>query len=929
MKFQFDGSQEYQISAVKSVVDIFEGQPLARGDFEISLEQSSQSLELNDYGIGNKLLLDEDQILKNVQKVQSRNGLSVSNNLITSKSENGNDEFCRLNFTVEMETGTGKTYTFLRTIYSLNLVYGFKKFVIVVPGVAIKEGALKNLQITHDHFQTIFGNPPINFSLYESKNLVNLRNFSSSNVLQVLVINIDSFTKDNNIINSVRETGIKPIDFVRATSPIVIIDEPQNMETDIRKSAIFNLNPLCTLRYSATHKDFYNQLYTLNPVQAYDLGLVKQIEVDGITAHPDFNNSFIKLVGFEQKKQSLTAKIFIHVQNLFEIKEKKINVKPGDDIYELSGGRDIYKDGYIVNSIQVVEGKAILELSNGVILLQDSEIGRKSDDVIKYQMERTIFHHFEKEVKYWKKPEGYNSIKVLTLFFIDKVSNYRYYDDDGNAVKGKFALWFEELFAKYALKYKARFPDLFNSAPPETYFASGDVHESDIPILHPDYWSPARIHNGYFSTDKKGNYKDTKGTTKDDEDTYSLIMRDKERLLSLNEPLRFIFTHSALREGWDNPNVFQICTLNESKSDIKKRQEIGRGLRLAVDASGVQVRSKRINILTVIANEKYEDFTSALQNEIQNDTSVDFTGRIKNAVEKGQVKLNKELNAENFPLLFDIWERISSRTRYNVSYDSKLLIKKCVQDFSNFNIVPLTKRPILQSKSASLNYTSEGIINKLEGSSVKNSEQVTYQIPDVYTYIQSRVDITRATIFEIFEKSNRYGELEINPQMFLDNMVSVIQRNLNTLLVEGVKYEVINGKYYEMTLFNFEEIETYLSDLYKVENLNKTVFNYIAIDSSIENQFAIDCEADESIKFYFKLPRGFKIPTPIGNYVPDWALVMENDKKIYFVCETKGTLDRAFLRETERMKIECGEKHFASFGSDNMMYRLATSTEDL
>lgn len=927
MKFQFDGSQDYQIAAVKSVIDIFEGQPLAQGNFEVALESNVGSLQLNDHGVRNHLVLTEEQILKNVQKIQAKNGLNVSKELAVSKSENGEEEYSRLNFTIEMETGTGKTYTFLRTIYSLNLVYGFKKFVIVVPGIAIREGAIKNLQITHDHFQSIFGNPPINFALYDSKNLIDLRNFSSSNVIQVLVINVDSFAKDSNIINVVRETGTRPIEFIKATHPIVIVDEPQNMETDIRKSAIFNLNPLCTIRYSATHKDIYNQIYTLNPVQAYDLGLVKQIEVDGVIASSDFNNAFIKVVGFEQKKQSLIAKIIIHVKSLFDVKEKQINVKPGDDIFELSGGREIYKDGYIVNSVQIVEGKVFLELSNGLILNQDTEVGTKSDEIIKYQIERTIFHHFEKEVKYWKKPDSYESIKVLSLFFIDKVSNYRYYDDEGNPVKGKFAIWFEEIFEKYASKYKTKYPDIFTAPPPEQYFISDSVHESDIPALHKDYWTPSKIHNGYFSSDKKGKFKDTKGTTKDDEDTYSLIMKDKERLLSLNEPLRFIFTHSALREGWDNPNVFQICTLNESKSEIKKRQEIGRGLRLAVDSTGKQVRNKRINILTVIANERYEDFSAALQKEIQQETSVDFSGRIKNAREKAKITLNKELNSENFPLLYEIWEKISLRTRYKVSYDSTLLIERCVNDIGNYNIVPLSKRPMLQSKSARLNFSTVGIDNKLESSSVKNVENEKYQIPDVYTYIQSRIDITRESIYQILSMSDRYGELEINPQMFLDNIVNVIRTNLNKMLVEGVKYELINGKSYEMSLFKFEEIETYLANLFEVKDHKKTVYNYVPVDSDIESQFALNCEADENIKFYFKLPRGFKIPTPIGNYTPDWAIIMERTMKIYFVCETKGTLNREFLRDVEKMKIECGEKHFSLFASTN--YKLATSTEDL
>ncbi|MEJ7830715.1 MAG: hypothetical protein WKF91_21075, partial [Segetibacter sp.] len=457
--------------------------------------------------------------------------------------------------------------------------------------------------------------------------------------------------------------------------------------------------------------------------------------------------------------------------------------------------------------------------------------------------------------------------------------------------------------------------------PKETYFESKEVHETDIPILHPDYLNASRIHNGYFSKDKKGNFKDTKGTTKDDEDTYSLIMKDKERLLSLDEPLRFIFSHSALREGWDNPNVFQICTLNESKSEVKKRQEIGRGLRLPVDSSGQRIQDKRINVLTVIANETYEDFSKALQKEIQDETSVDFKDRIKDARDKANIKLSKELTLENFPLLFDIWERINRRTRFKVEYSTADLIKRTLAELKDINKVPLTKRPLLEARKAMLNYTDEGIESKLIDTKIKITEQIRYQIPDVYNYIQNRVDITRNTIFEILKQSGRYNELEINPQMFLDNVVAAIKRTLNSLLVEGVKYEQINGQQYQMALFKDEEIETYLSNLFTVSKEDKTVFNYIPIDSSIESDFARECEADANVKFFFKLPRGFKVPTPIGNYIPDWAILFENDSLVYFVAETKGTFNRQLLHGIEAMKIECGEKHFALFKPLGVKYQ--------
>ena len=897
MKLQFDSTQDYQLQAVWSVVNIFKGQPLSKGNFEVSFGKEWGSIALTEKGVGNNLILNEEQLLKNVQAVQDKNGIKQSKNLAPSVSDNKKTAFCKLNFTIEMETGTGKTYTFLRTVYELNKVYGFKKFVIVVPSVAIREGTIKNLQITQDHFQNLYDSPPINYVMYDRGNLTALRNFATSNAIQILVINVDSFTKDNNVINTVRETGVKPIEYIQSTNPIVIIDEPQNFETDVRRGAIANLNPLCTFRYSATHRNLYNLVYSLNPVQAYDLGLVKQIEVDGITSDSNYNAAFIQYKGVLSGKRTLKAKLSIYVQELYGVKQKDITVNLGDDLFELSNSRDIYQNGFILNNIDAAEGT--IEFSNGTIIKEGEIQGGLNDEVMKFQIERTVKWHFEKAKK--MKDKG---IKVLSLFFIDRVANYREYDAEGNAQKGKFAIWFEEAYNKL----KKQNADLIS-------------------------FEAEQVHNGYFSSDKSGKGKDkkevwtdTKGTTTKDDDTYSLIMKEKERLLSMEEPLQFIFSHSALREGWDNPNVFQICTLNESKSDLKKRQEIGRGLRLPVDAEGQRVQDKRINVLTVIANETYEDFSKALQNEIQEETSVEFKDRIKNARDKATIKRNKELTLENFPLLFDIWERISQKTRYSVDYSTKELIKCSVDAVIK---MPPTRRPMLESKTARLDYSEQGVEGKLINTTVKGTDEVKYQIPDVYGYIQNKIDITRSTIYQILIQSDRVSELEINPQMFLDNVVACIQQTLNNLLVEGVRYEKINGKNYEMTLFNFEEIETYLTDLFKVSKTDKTVFNYVPIDSSIESDFAKDCEADESIKFFFKLPRGFKIPTPIGNYVPDWAVVFENDSKIYFVAETKGTLNKQFLRDVERMKIDCGTKHFALFKPLDVEYKLAVTTKDL
>ena len=500
--------------------------------------------------MGNQLTISPEQILANVQSVQKENEISVTSLL------DG------MHFSIEMETGTGKTYVYLRTIYELNKKYGFKKFVIVVPSIAIREGVLKNLEITFDHFQNIYDRTPANFGVYDSKRVSSLRNFAVNNNIQILVINIDSFAKDENIINKPNDklTGKKPLEFIQATCPIVIVDEPQNMETELRKKAIENLKPLCTLRYSATHIKRYNMVYSLDPVKAYDLGLVKQIEVDSIVTENDFNEAFVSLESVNATKTRTSAKIKLDVNTKEGVKRKTVTAKVGDDLYELSGKREIYKNGYIINGIDIADG--FIELSNGEIISTGKALGGLTDEVMKVQIKKTVEEHFLKEKKLKSK-----GIKVLSLFFIDRVANYRNYDPDGHPRKGKFAEWFEEAYREISGKeaYKGLLP-----------------FEMD------------EVHNGYFSQDNKGNWKDTTGKSEADDDTFKLIMRNKEQLLDINEPLRFIFSHSALREGWDSPNVFQICTLNETKSELKKRQEIGRGMRLPVDMSGNRIQDSKL-----------------------------------------------------------------------------------------------------------------------------------------------------------------------------------------------------------------------------------------------------------------------------------------------------------------------------------------------
>ena len=867
MKLTFESNLHFQLEAIKSITDLFEGQPLEDSIMNFDLKEKQTSFI---QGVSNNLILSEDQILENLQGIQSKNEIKVS------------DKLDGMHFSVEMETGTGKTYVYLRSIYELNNLYNFKKFVIVVPSVAIREGVLKNLEITHEHFQTLYDNVPLNFQVYDSSKVSSLRGFATTNNIEVLVINIDSFAKDENIINKPNDklNGQKPVEFIQAVNPIVIVDEPQNMETEKRIAAIENLKALCTLRYSATHRNQYNLTYSLNPVKAYDLGLVKQIEVDSIIEENAYNDAFVSVESITATKTKVTAKVSINSNDAGGVKKKTVTVKVGDDLYKLSNEREIYSYGYIIEEIDAVN--QCLSISNGNILYKGDSQGGLTDEVMKFQIRKTVEEHLKKEKRLNKL-----GIKVLSLFFIDKVANYRQYDSGGNPTKGKFAKWFEEIYEDYISK--PAFKEL-------------------------DKFTIDETHNGYFSLDSKGKLKDTSGETKADDDTYSLIMKDKEKLLNLDNSLRFIFSHSALREGWDNPNVFQICTLNETKSDIKKRQEIGRGLRLAVDQSGKRTYDRNINRLTVIANESYDDFAETLQKEIEDDCGVEFKGRIKNKRERTAIKYRKGFEAD--PKFLEIWEKLKKKTTYRVDYKTDELItlsSKAIKD------LPEIKAPSIRSTKVQINMTDEGVGTMYAGDKVESYGGYSWKIPDVLGYIQSKTELTRSTIQEILSKSDRIGDILINPQLFLDLSTQAIKRTLYDLMIDGIKYQKIGGSEYEMALFEAQELEVYLNDFsFKVTDTSKTIYEeFMPLDSGVESKFAQDCETSDQIKFYFKLPNWFKIPTPIGTYNPDWALVFEDDNKIYFVAETKDTgtpqVDLSKLSGDEQMKIKCGKAHFNEF----------------
>ncbi|MGC8553390.1 MAG: type III restriction-modification system endonuclease [Phycisphaerae bacterium] len=979
MKLQFDSNLDFQLEAIRSIVDIFDGQRASASNFTVApLETEAadvmfSSSQKSDLGVGNRVSLLPEELLKNVQAIQMRNGLKPADTLDS------------MDFSVEMETGTGKTYVYLRTIFELHQHYGFTKFIIVVPSVAIKEGVHKSLEMTAEHFKALYENIPFDYFIYDSQKLGQVRNFAISDGIQVMVINIDAFRKSfddpekeskANIIHRPQDrmTGTRPIDFIRATNPIVIIDEPQSVDTtDNSKKAIASLNPLCTLRYSATHIDKYNMMYRLDSVDAYERKLVKQIEVASIAVADSHNRPYIKLLKVDNKTSPITAQVELDVHSRAgAVKRTKKTVRQGDDLMELSGGRGMY-EGYIIEDIYCEPGNEYISFTSQPENIRlNQAIGEVDQDQYKrLQIRKTIEEHLEKELSL--RPRG---IKVLSLFFIDRVANYRLYDEQGNPQPGKYALMFEEEYAR-AIR-KPKYHSLFDGADLDTA-AQG-------------------VHDGYFAVDKKGGrevLKDSsgEGRTQADESAYKLIMRDKEKLLSFESRLKFIFSHSALKEGWDNPNVFQICTLNETNSVLRKRQEIGRGLRIAVDQQGNRVHGFDVNRLTVMANESYEDFARQLQKEIEDDEGIRFgtvelhlfanvvistdgdkpqymgveaseqlcehlkklgyvddRGRVQDSLRKAlndgavslppsvaaqapqilaalkkvagrlniqdaasrkKVTLNKKIYmGEEFRRL---WDRIKYKTTFRVSFNSGDLISKCVREIADMPSVGKARFVFRRGRAV----MDRGGVQMDE---VETSTHVydahEHELPDIVSYLEEQTRLTRTTIVQILLQSKRLDDFKNNPQKFSETVAQIITRVMRMFIVDGIKYEKIGDSYfYAQELFDNQELSAYLNA--NMLESAKSIYEQVVYDSDVEYQFARRFEASSQVKVYAKLPDWFTISTPLGNYNPDWAVLVELDghEKLYFVVESKGSMLAEAIRPAEQAKIECGKKHFAALNT--------------
>ena len=986
MKLHFEPDLDYQLQAIEAVCDLFRGQEICRTEFTVTRDvmdpQVRMSFAESDLGFGNRLTLLDDELLKNLGDIQLRNGLAPSNSLKSG------------DFTVEMETGTGKTYVYLRTIFELNKRYGFTKFVIVVPSVAIKEGVYKSLQITEEHFKGLYGGVPFDYFLYDSAKLGQVRSFATSPQIQIMVVTVGAINKKdvNNLYkDSEKVGGEKPIDLIKATRPIVIVDEPQSVDGGLSgagKTALDAMNPLCTLRYSATHVDKHHMVYRLDAVDAYERRLVKQIEVASATVEDAHNKPFVRLVSVSNRRGSISAKVELDVQAAGGVQRREVTVQDGDNL-EQTTGRAIYADCRI-GEIRVARDNEFIELRvpGGEQFLQPGQAWGDVDAlaVQREMIRRTIREHLDKEKRL--RPQG---IKVLSLFFIDEVARYRQYDADGNAVKGDYARIFEEEYRR-----AAGLPDY------RTLFQEVDLTRA-----------AEEVHNGYFSIDKKGGWTDTEENNQANRDSaeraYNLIMKEKEKLLLFETPLKFIFSHSALKEGWDNPNIFQICTLRDIQSERERRQTIGRGLRLCVNQNGERLRGFEINTLTVTAMERYELFAENLQKEIEADTGIRFgivephefaaiviaapdgtirrlgvehskelwdhlrtaghidahgkvqdslkqalrdntltvtgafapqlgqitavlkklAGRldIKNADERRQVRSRQAvLHSPEFKAL---WDRIKDKTTYRVQFDNENLIESCVRALREAPAIPRTR---LQWRKANIAIGKAGVeATERDGAATVVLDEADIELPDVLTELQDRTQLTRRTIYRVLTGSGRLDDFKRNPQAFIELAGEAINRCKRLAVVDGIKYQRLGDEhYYAQELFEQEELTGYLKNLLEVE---KSVYEQVVCDSGPERDFAADLERNNAIKVYAKLPGWFTVPTPLGSYNPDWAVLVEKDgaERLYFVVETKGSLFADDLREKEGAKISCAKAHFDALRVKEApaKYLVARSVDDV
>lgn len=1010
MKLQFK-HQKFQADAAKAVVDVFAGQPYltpsymmdkGSGHFQYSLTEEDDFTGWSNQKIVPEL--NDRLILEHINAIQRTNQIKPS-----AKLEG------RFNLTIEMETGVGKTYTYIKTMYELNRAYGWSKFIVVVPSIAIREGVYKSFQMTQEHFAEEYGKK-IRFFIYNSAQLTEIDRFASDNSINVMIINSQAFNargKDARRIYMKLDEfrSRRPIDIIAKTNPIVIIDEPQSVEGKQTKENLKQFNPLITLRYSATHKadSIYNMIYRLDAMEAYNKRLVKKIAVKGITeSGSTATESYVYLESINLSKAAPTATLQFDFKGATGIRKVTRTVSEGYNLYDNSGQMEEYKQGFVVSRIDGRDDS--VEFINGIKIYAGDVIGKVSEDQLRrIQIRETILSHIQRERELF-----YKGIKVLSLFFIDEVAKYKQYDSAGEPMNGIYADMFEE-----------EYNDI--------------VGNLQIGIGEDDYLkylqsiSAEKTHAGYFSIDKKGKMidsklKDKKEKTTDDVDAYDLIMKNKELLLDRNpekSPVRFIFSHSALREGWDNPNVFQICTLKQSGSDVRKRQEVGRGLRLCVNQDGERMDANvlgndvhNVNVLTVIASESYDSFAKGLQNEIAetvtdrpravtaelfigkvikddkgNEQVIDGdTGRaiqfdliVNGYIDKkgvltdkyyedkanGDLKVADEVadsaasvieiidsiydsrnmqpenaRSNNIELEVDesklampefkaLWEKINSKSVYVVDFDTEELIKKAIDSLDRklrvskiyFKVVTGTMDQINSKEELVSGESFVKEESKNYGNVVAASSNVKY---DLIGKLVDETGLTRKAVIRILQgiQSSVFNQFKDNPEEFIIKAAALINDEKATAIIEHITYDVMDEKY-GTEVFTAPTIKGRLG--VNAMKAKKHLYDHIVYDSTNEKDFATELDTNRDVAVYVKLPDGFYISTPVGHYNPDWAIAFYKGsvKHIYFVAETKGSMNSMQLRLIEESKIHCAREHFKAISNDEVVYNVVDSYKTL
>ena len=999
MKLKFK-KQAYQTNAVNAVADCFTGQPQASGiKYRVDpglTKKGQQQRVMDDAGFRNKdVVLSSAQVFKNIHNVQHSQNLPLSTALVNDKKTG-----CSINLDIEMETGTGKTYCYIKTAFELNKRYGWSKFIIVVPSIAIREGVYKSLEITAAHFLEDYGKKA-RFFIYNSKQLHNLESFSSDANVNVMVINVQAFNargKDNRRIYEELDDfqSRKPIDVIKANRPILILDEPQKMEGTKTLESFSEFNPLMILRYSATHKTEHNKIHRLDALDAYNQKLVKKIAVRGILVKGlSGTNPYLYLGSVDiSTSKPPVVRVELEIKQKSGIKRVLRKLNKGDNLFDLSGGLDQYQ-GFVVSDINA--NINTLSFTNGVELIAGEATGDVNEEALRrIQIREAIKAHFDKEQVLF-----HQGIKVLSLFFIDTVAKYRCYDEN-NESSGEYARMFEEEYNSHLNEVMTLDDNPYND-----YLRGIDA---------------SRTHQGYFSIDKKSKRlvdpeTGKKSTETDDVDAYDLILKDKERLLSLNEPVRFIFSHSALREGWDNPNVFVICTLKHSDNTISRRQEVGRGMRLSVNQNGDRMDDPAtvhdVNVLTVVTSESYTDFVTGLQRDISDSLSERpriadekyFTGKMlktatgnvevtpqmakqiyryltKNdytddndkitdsyhdAKKEGQLaELPPELavHAEQVIQLIDsvfseaqmpviederkakanplnanferqefkaLWDRINKKAAYAVDFETPELVEKCVAELDKelrVSALQYTIKHGEQIDEATYDTVKQGESFKvMETITESNNASVHSSVKyDLIGKLAENTQLTRKTIAGILKGINIavFGQFKMNPEDFIAKASQLINEQKATVIVEHLAYDTIADTH-SLDIFTQEKPK---GDFSKAgEKLNRHIYDYVFTDSKNERLFVKELDTSAEVVVYAKLPRGFLIPTPVGNYNPDWAISFKEGavKHIYFIAETKGSMSSMDLRKIEECKINCARKFFAKITSEQVKYDVVDS----